>query len=155
MSLRFWACPKNTNLPLHLWKRFVILKENSIYVTHPLFKESHIRSPPKGFFSQALIKTIFKKHESKSYNIFTTCIISLADIVCVWSSPIYKVVVRNWERFQLVYSHGYYQHRHKNFTKKLYSYFAAGTESVESEHEPRKYFAEEESRSLWQSLFTF
>ena len=49
----------------------------------------------------------------------------------------------------------YYQHRHKNFTKKLYSHSAAETESVESKHELRKYFAEKKSRSLWQSLFTF
>ena len=35
-----------------------------------------------------------------------------------------------------------------NFTKKLYSYYAAETESVKSKHELRKYFVEEESLSL-------
>ena len=147
MSLRFWAGQKDTNLPSHLWK-FCHLKRKL-----KSFKNLTFVVPKRFFFSQALIKSIFKKHESKSHNIFPTCVISLADIVCVWSSPIYKVFVRNWERFQLVYT--YYQHRHKNITKKLYSYYAAETESVESKHELRKYFVEEESRSLWQSLFTF
>ena len=98
MSLRFWAGQKDTNLPSHLWK-FCHLKRKL-----KSFKNLTFVVPKRFFFSPALIKSIFKKHESKSHNIFTTCVISLADIVCVWSSPIYKVVVRNWERFQLVYS---------------------------------------------------
>ena len=66
---------------------------------------------PKRFFFSSSNKIYFEKAWVKK----PQRVISLADIVCVWSSPIYKVVVRNWERFQLVYT--YYQHRQKILPK--------------------------------------
>ena len=150
---------------------------------------------PKRFFSQALIKSLFKKHgsnypASRGYlfavwaDVRRVAILFAHQLIprkcslcsqgrvkqpqhfhnisyfisrycmCLILPYIYTKSLWEIEKGFNLYT-VYYQHRHKNFTKKLYSHSAAETESVESKHELRKYFVEKKSRSLWQSLFTF
>ena len=78
----------------HLKRKFNLCYASS------LLRISHSWSPKRFFFFSSSNKIYFQKTWVKKQQ----RVISLADIVCVWSFPIYKVVVRNWERFQLVYS---------------------------------------------------